>query len=402
MDVANGDCSLLFPVSHCEFSRTSNPFTLRQIEAMMAMKAKIQTPSIGNATSKSRLFTATCHIFGLDLRETANSRFSTVVSIVYLVVTILSIYPTLYEILHIYGHHMSPAFFAWNNQTFLSYVIMFLTVRLIGPRRVNLLQLLGGPQRRHSFSTAAVLMFNIPIIYLYVTLVISDFRSRDFTTVMNHVCYLHRELVQNFFIILHLEALRALEGRCRILLAGLAVRHVKPAEVVREKLRIRNVVAKLNDSFATVLAILYGQLFMNSVTLFILVITGTAPLQTKLYTAYVVCLTCAVFMMANKSSTVIELLVDVEHRTIQRFITIDGFAAGLPAVSFFQWEVLRFSIESDTPQIGCLVHDKATFVSLMASFVTCLAVILQFDFKVVRTINDLAEEYGESEIEVAS
>ena len=85
------------------------------------------------------------------------------------------------------------------------------------------------------------------------------------------------------------------------------------------------------------------------------------------------------FELARKSSVLMSLSLQIEHQLTKRF------RSETPV----ELAVFRFREDYDVPQVSVFSHSVPNY--LRFERITCVAVILQFDYKVVRKIPDLGE-----------
>ena len=91
---------------------------------------------------------------------------------------------------------------------------------------------------------------------------------------------------------------------------------------------------------------------------------------------------------AHKGSRVISKSLETESHMWTHLVTRTGLLSASE-----RWEVagvLRFREEWDALEVACFTSNLGNFSKFLSTTITCVAVVLQFDYKAVRCITNLA------------
>lgn len=283
----------------------------------------------------------------------------------------------------------------------LSYLSMFLTLRIIIYERPTLVRLLEGNRAHDWMPKIVFILLSLLTIVVYIWLATVFYFRRSYNQCLTFIFYLHRLLVRIFLIFIYLETLSVLEYQCRFLLALSRGGGNKVHNLIVHKWLIRSAITALNKLFALPLVFTYLQFVIGSVILINRGIAGKMRLRLWIYAASIGCLLAMTYMMACRCVRIVNILIDVERQVLRQlgsYHWFDGmpFAIKQPpqTYSLYQWKILCFDEKWDSLRIGFFVHGQQTFASFLATCVTSLAVIMQFDYKVISVVNNLAWEYG--------
>lgn len=277
----------------------------------------------------------------------------------------------------------------------MTFAILILAVRMIIFKNRFLRRLLGGPQiAGQSWGDNAVLIIsNLPLIGLYFPRSVSD--EWDSAT------HCFRYLLMNFFLWSYFEALAVLSHRSRTLLLALPNSTTWPNldSLIAQRWLIREAVAELNALYGPPLALVHVQILAGGLSVFAFILVDpflkTVPLVIVTHVARHLLL----FEMARRTSALKKLLVDFETELLLRYggavppFCIDGFD-NARMCSLLQWQSLRFVDRRDSPRVGCFVNGVPAFMSFLATGVTLLAILSQFDFRLVHKVGQLSAEFG--------
>ena len=158
--------------------------------------------------------------------------------------------------------------------------------------------------------------------------------------------------------------------------------------LIRERWMIRDRIRAVNSVCALPLSLFYPQLFLSTVYIsggLILLDLGFRVIS--LQTASFICFTSQILFLAYKASKVEAQSEEIEREYLQRVSNDASF-------EFIDTAVVRtFQLHKDWDclQIACFPHNLALFWRYISVMLTCVAVVLQFDFKVVREITELSK-----------
>lgn len=158
-------------------------------------------------------------------------------------------------------------------------------------------------------------------------------------------------------------------------------------QLISAKWDTRDRVSKINSLSAYPLAALYSNMFLMSVY-----VTAEAILQdvnAPMTIAALVNLPCfglQLFLVAREASRVRSSCEETEREFLRRLSKSSTRDYIDPATM----ECFRFHSEWDSLRVGCFSHSMCNFWKFISVVTTCTAVVLQFDFRVVRTIGELS------------
>lgn len=159
-------------------------------------------------------------------------------------------------------------------------------------------------------------------------------------------------------------------------------------QLVAAKWGIRDRTRDINTLTGVPLAVSYANLFVSSVyiTADMILQGGDIWLKTLAIVSHSANLIMH-FVVARKASEVRSRSEETERELLRRL----GGTSTLGSVDTATMECLKFHPEWDTLYVGCFTHSLQNLSKFTSIIITCVAVVLQFDFRVVRTINDLSK-----------
>lgn len=201
------------------------------------------------------------------------------------------------------------------------------------------------------------------------------------------------EFSRSCFFMIYTDILINLENVQREISALADNMATNDEEILRRKWELRQRIQKVNDMFAWFLALHHLQIFLSASRG---VIHFLEPAYSYLDRATIITRNIAVilqlFDLARRSSTFKRLCQDIEPK----------FSAGIQENAVNRDDtkqmqvVMRFHEDLDTLRNGCFALGAEDFMSFTLWSATCAAVVLQFDFLIVRALNSLGESYGSS------
>lgn len=351
---------------------------------------------------RRRIFKVICLLFGFDPGDSAPFQPPRFCMFAYLLVNGLSFYPTATMLIGIISGQVSLGKITINSEMVASYASMFLTVRIILRERAALVKLLEGDRDLNWVRSVLFILLNVLTIVVYVWLAVLQLRGDGYNEFLTFIFYLHRLLVRNFLILVYVEVLSVLEDQCKFLLSSSKGNHSKPNNLVLQKWMIRDAITTLNRIFAFPLVLAYAQFVMGTIILINQFIAGKVLTLLWFYASSLLCFLAITYLMVCKCTRISDLLVEVERQVLRQlgsYHSLNGMPFSITksphTYSSYQWKILCFDEKWDSIRIGCFVHGEQTFASFLATCLTCVAVIMQFDFKVISAVNKLASRYDE-------
>lgn len=159
-------------------------------------------------------------------------------------------------------------------------------------------------------------------------------------------------------------------------------------EILRKKWNLRKSIQGVNGMFSWFLAVYHLQIFMSAVRA---AINFLDPAYTHLDRAIIIVGKIAIifqlFDFARKSSRLKRSCVEIEQ----------SFSAAIQEGALDRNDlgkmllVMRLHEDLDTLRNGCYALETEKFMSFLTTSAMCTAVVLQFDFRIVRAIANLGE-----------
>lgn len=372
----------------------------------MVLNVKVQIQLGRQKQDRSRLFMLICLLLGFDMRDKTKRWSSCAVFTFYLTTLVLSIYPTVLIIKEHYVSQPSLVNFAQLGQMLSSYVVMVLAAQIIVFKRTELSNLLKGASGQSWKQITCLVILIVPGFIIYNVLIITICHWKSFAASFSLILFAHRIHVRNLLNVIYIEATSVLETRCKSLLELSSTQRLRPQLLANEKWLIQKSIMQLNALFAVPIAVVYLQITLDSILL-----TGTIATKITESAGLAVmfmhiCFLVTVYVMAWRSSRLMSSLQKLEYRLLQRLSEAEAYDDEMlmekinadqccPSV---QLKMICFDDNWDTPRVGCFVHSQKTFFKFCATLVTFLAIVMQFDYRIMRVINDLAHKYGRDAI----
>lgn len=175
-------------------------------------------------------------------------------------------------------------------------------------------------------------------------------------------------------------------------LAGLrlamTVSTTKLDDLIADRWEIRDKIHTTNALFALPLSLFYLQIFSTTVYVAAEVILQSFGycLESILSLSYS-CFLLKVSILAHRSSNVRIASRDIERELLEKSRKI----ATIGSIDPIAARTFEFRNEWDSLRVGCFDHTLPNFWRFISVLTTCVAVVLQFDYRVVRMIADLAD-----------
>lgn len=156
-----------------------------------------------------------------------------------------------------------------------------------------------------------------------------------------------------------------------------------------KKWRIREVIRVANSTFAQIFLVTYIQSFI--LVIFVLgnaisgVLSGTTGV---LASALLLSIMVLMIVLAKKCSSFYALCIETDQ------LLLEGIRSSKLCRSCHAdlSSVLRFNEAWDTFKLGCFTHSSENFLKFLATGLTCVAISLQFDIRVIRALNALSSQ----------
>lgn len=215
-------------------------------------------------------------------------------------------------------------------------------------------------------------------------------RMDNDAVMIGYANYVGFELSMTVFFMVHSNVSESILAQLKELHELTRKADVSWNHLLLEKLRIREQMALANSIFARPLAFYHIQVFIAVVFDFASIMGHTMHIHEKSLLmaslfAYLIVLAYA----ARKGSTILSQCVETEFQIWKLVVSrADLRQTGRQSEVI---GIFRFREEWDTLQVASLTLTSRNFLVFLSTVVTCVAVVLQFDYKVVRTITGLAQ-----------
>lgn len=238
---------------------------------------------------------------------------------------------------------------------------------------------------RRSLEFLVFVVYFFQTVMLYASLVLSD---KSLMKVLRGIGSARLSLTVVVIDMIYYDAVQALLERLRQIHRGTRKSVLEWEYLVSEKWKIRDQIDAVNELFGGLISAFYLQMFLSAAFAWAQAINSSArDLKMIFSAATFFCSISAHFVLAQRASAVRSRCGRTEAALTRR-LQED------PTLQRVEWkpmEHLRLHDDLDSLRIGCFVHDKANFLRFLSVVATSLAVVLQFDYVIVRTINNLSE-----------
>lgn len=201
-------------------------------------------------------------------------------------------------------------------------------------------------------------------------------------TIMSRFFLIYTDILENFRR-LHQDILNIVQG------LGVPGNR-RSGSLVEKKWRLRELLQKTNSLFAWILAAYYIQMVLTTVvglsSIFGTVSRFNSGALLLLGLALLVLQFC---VLAMKSSTCIRLNQEAENVISKKSDSCSSICSRCQEKHL---RLLRYREEWDSLKVACFTHGVPNLLSYAVTCVTCVAVLLQFDFRVVESLSKLATE----------
>ena len=253
----------------------------------------------------------------------------------------------------------------------------------------NIEELLQSSGRNSADIVVPILAW-IPFVVYYV---IAMMTTRKIEIILGIVNYFNFTNSMTIFVMVYLDIINDLLLRLRKLHELCRATRIHFKALASEKSRIRGRIETINTYFAFPLAVQYLQIFIAFLYVFATLIRDSESkrlngLGVQSLAGTLVGFLGAIFFIAWRASRLIAQC----HATESQLMILAENDAGLRDSSqrMDLRDIFRYRQEWDSLMVGCFECSVSSLLRYMATVTTCVAVVLQFDFEVVRTINSLA------------
>ena len=195
--------------------------------------------------------------------------------------------------------------------------------------------------------------------------------------------YARCDLVTSLINAIYFDVSRELLGRlCRVRESSGKV-NLNWNILITEKWKIRDQVSEINSLFAGIFAALYLHLFLSIGFIWGRVVRDNMSFSGQYPDAFnIFWYALQLYFVARAASDVKAQCAKTEAELLRRL------RGNVDCTSIRQ---LRFREDWDSLRVGCFEHSKANFLKFLSTVTTCVAIVLQFDYLVVRAINELSQ-----------
>lgn len=319
---------------------------------------------------------------------------------VYIIFNLSTIYPSVSSLSRKLKEIVSLAKLAYSIIFCLAVVLVAITVNVIGFNLPKLLDLIGRENLLRKPQHFLIFLVNLPVEIQLIFSGISAYKEGDPMLAIYYFGYISRVFMHNIMGIMYLNALNILDHRVTDLLTSLQSSYCKMDILVKMKWKIRNRIANLNSLFSAFLGFIYARTFTEIIVAIESFVTTTKTFWFTLSCIARLSPLIVVYYVVHRSSQLMHHLVDVERLALRKLSEVNSFNGFVYLISsrhscpFLQWQALRFDNNWDSPKVGRFVHNKQTFIGFLATCITFIAVVMQFDYRIVGHVRSLVDEYG--------
>lgn len=200
-----------------------------------------------------------------------------------------------------------------------------------------------------------------------------------------------RHLFQIVYIsfMLYLQCQAIILNRLRLLDHNLAV--LSERQILNDKQDIRDLVSGLNRTFSGVLALMYARIFLILYTRSIMIARSADFRVDDVFSIVSPTLTATLlFFMSCQGASI----VDQCERTDFCLRTKRLTRLTEREQKYVKNVVLFTRLQDSLTIWNCFPHSKTTFVSFLVSLLTCVAILVQFDYRVMAKLDRYKAKYS--------
>lgn len=239
---------------------------------------------------------------------------------------------------------------------------------------------------RNSRDVVMPILICIPFILTCVSILC---RADDVMTRVAFANYLCFEISSMIFFMIYFNATGHIVVQLGKLRETVQRRRSSSSFVMRQKLRIREDIRVINSTFARSLALPHLQFFIGTTSTFVLD-PYFSMFEKALLIGTFLSGTMMIIRVAQIGSQIISQCLDTEFHLWSLRMNPENTQNRLEQSEMM--EFLRFREEWDTLRVAWFTLNLGGLLQYVLSIITCVAVVLQFDYKVVRSITALASQ----------
>lgn len=193
--------------------------------------------------------------------------------------------------------------------------------------------------------------------------------------------------MSNLFVIYN-DVVEGVRWNLNELGAEMASAAIDETNSLRGRWEIRDQIQKINSIFAVSISLYYFQSFLAAIFISAGVILGGSKYSLGTVTLLTFCChVLALYLMASNASDVDFSAGKLQCDVLRRLsLNADSAVYDTLLVNTF-----HFREDWDSLRVGCFAHSLRSLGGFVAAVTTNAAVVLQFDYRVVRTISDAAD-----------
>lgn len=241
--------------------------------------------------------------------------------------------------------------------------------------------------RRNGRSYREGVLFLIYCFQCIIRDVLNVALHKTISSVLESVGFAIMELAMVMITTIYYDIVQDLLGRLRQLQTFSQRTSLSWKSLTAGKWEIRKRVDSINSLFAVLLSSFYLHVFLLAASVWARVIKSSFRSDEVFISSLnFFCYILQLFTLARKSSEKRALCVQTEASLMERSQDESTVSkTDMAAMKHF-----RFNEDWDSLRVGCFEHGLGNFLKSLSMVTTCIAVVLQFDYLVVRAINDLA------------
>ena len=363
---------------------------------LCAVKWDIDGPGTPNVAPKEktradRLFQVLCLIVGLQVHGKQKKWQNRLSKVAWFGVSILCVSPVLQEAFHVLVVQSGPVsltvVIANLNYCLFTFANVFATFVFVSKREI-VVPLLQKNGRKLEDVLCPLLRMAPNLISPAVCQSSGTENSEDLYA---RVSLAFGVAITTGFLLIVADVLIELSKLHQDLLSSIEViGKGRPGSLVRKKWHLREQLQQSNDLFAWILSIFYFQVVLSAVLTLSLSLGESPQFDSYLLgLSALIGLTSQIWSLASKSSACLRMCDEAEN-LFSKFVDTNNTICRRCQVKHFR--LLRYRDEWDAVKVACFTQSVPNFLRYMVTCITCVAVVLQFDFKVVGTLSELASK----------
>lgn len=204
--------------------------------------------------------------------------------------------------------------------------------------------------------------------------------GRGLVPKITEVLCMHTKFTMISFFMIYTDMLATLQHRNREILESIQAGHNSDCSIPA-KWKLRDAIGTMNCIFGRTLALFYIESFMAAIHTFSTLGGSSHDSRERVVLlSNVVGIVLQLLVLAVNSSALVATSLRCEYHLSKVF----------RPDSSIELLVFKLRDEWDLPKVGYVFLNVSNFLKFLASAVTCIAVILQFDHRVLRKLNSMA------------